>query len=36
MTVGVFTVLYQQLPFEDLLDKVAALGIDAGALGTGQ
>jgi sugar phosphate isomerase/epimerase len=32
---GVFTVLYQDLPFEEMLDKVAAVGLDAVELGTG-
>jgi sugar phosphate isomerase/epimerase len=32
---GVFTVLYQALPFEEMLDKVAAMGIEAVELGTG-
>ena len=35
MKLGVFTVLYQQLPFEEMLDKVAELGLDAVELGTG-
>lgn len=35
MKLGVFTVLYQQLPFEEMLDKVAGLGLDAVELGTG-
>jgi len=35
MKVGVFTVLYQHLPFEEMLDKVAAMGIEAVELGTG-
>jgi sugar phosphate isomerase/epimerase len=32
---GVFTVLYGDLPFEQMLDKVAELGVDAVELGTG-
>jgi sugar phosphate isomerase/epimerase len=32
---GVFTVLYQDLPFEEALDKLAALGIEAVEIGTG-
>ena len=35
MKLGVFTVLYQQLPFEEMLDKIAAMGIEAVELGTG-
>ena len=29
MKLGVFTVLYQDLPFEEALDKLAALGVEA-------
>jgi sugar phosphate isomerase/epimerase len=32
---GVFTVLYRDLPFEQMLDKVVELGLDAVELGTG-
>jgi sugar phosphate isomerase/epimerase len=32
---GVFTVLYRDLPFEAMLDEVAELGLDAVELGTG-
>jgi sugar phosphate isomerase/epimerase len=32
---GVFTVLFAELPFEQMLDRVAALGIEAVELGTG-
>jgi sugar phosphate isomerase/epimerase len=32
---GVFTVLYSDLPLEQMLDKVAAIGLDAVELGTG-
>jgi sugar phosphate isomerase/epimerase len=32
---GVFTVLYQDLPFEEALDKLAALGVEAVEIGTG-
>ncbi len=32
---GVFTVLYQNLPFEEMLDKVAEMGIETVELGTG-
>jgi len=32
---GVFTVLYRDLPFDQMLDKVAGLGLDAVELGTG-
>lgn len=35
MRIGVFTVLFQQLPFEQALDKIAALGITAVEIGTG-
>lgn len=35
MKLGLFTVLYQQLPFEEMLDKIAAMGIEAVELGTG-
>lgn len=35
MKLGVFTVLYQNLPFEEMLDKVAAMGIQAVEIGTG-
>jgi sugar phosphate isomerase/epimerase len=32
---GVFTVPYRDLPFEEMLDTVAGLGLDAVELGTG-
>ncbi|HYZ13111.1 MAG TPA: sugar phosphate isomerase/epimerase [Actinomycetota bacterium] len=35
MKLGVFTVLYRELAFEQMLDKVKALGLDAVELGTG-
>ncbi len=35
MRIGVFTVLFQKLPFEAALDKIAAAGITAVELGTG-
>jgi sugar phosphate isomerase/epimerase len=35
MKLGVFTVLFRDLPFEVMLDKVAALGLEAVELGTG-
>ncbi len=35
MKLGVFTVLYQDLPFEEALDKLAALGVEAVEVGTG-
>ena len=35
MKLGVFTVLYRDLPFEEMLDKVVGLGLDAVELGTG-
>ena len=35
MRVGVLTVLYQDLPLEEALDKVAAMGAEAVELGTG-
>lgn len=35
MKLGVFTVLYGDLPFEQMLDKVVELGLDAIELGTG-
>ncbi|RZI52184.1 sugar phosphate isomerase/epimerase [Aeribacillus pallidus] len=35
MKLGVFTVLYQDLPFEKMLDKVREMGIEAIELGTG-
>lgn len=35
MKLGVFTVLYQNLAFEQMLDKVASMGIEAVELGTG-
>lgn len=35
MKLGVFTVLYADLPLEQMLDKVAAMGLDAVELGTG-
>ena len=35
MKLGVFTVLYQDLPFEEMLDKIVSLGLKAVELGTG-
>ncbi|PLT34463.1 sugar phosphate isomerase/epimerase [Bacillus sp. V5-8f] len=35
MKLGVFTVLYQNLPFEEMLDKLAGMGVEAVELGTG-
>jgi sugar phosphate isomerase/epimerase len=35
LRLGVFTVLFADLPFEAMLDRVAALGLDAVELGTG-
>ncbi len=35
MKLGVFTVLYQELPFEEMLDKVAGMGLEAVEIGTG-
>jgi sugar phosphate isomerase/epimerase len=35
MKLGVFTVLYQDLPFEEALDKVREMGVEAVELGTG-
>ncbi|RBW69684.1 sugar phosphate isomerase/epimerase family protein [Bacillus taeanensis] len=35
MKLGVFTVLYQDLPFEQMLDKVVEMGVEAVELGTG-
>ncbi|KKK37226.1 xylose isomerase [Mesobacillus campisalis] len=35
MKLGVFTVLYQNLPFEAMLDKLAEMGVEAVELGTG-
>jgi sugar phosphate isomerase/epimerase len=35
MKLGVFTVLYQELSLEETLDKLAALGVEAVELGTG-
>jgi len=35
MKLGVFTVLFSDLGFEPMLDRVAALGLDAVELGTG-
>jgi sugar phosphate isomerase/epimerase len=32
---GVFTVLYQKVPFEQVLDKLASLGVEAVEIGTG-
>ncbi|MDQ0972255.1 sugar phosphate isomerase/epimerase [Neobacillus niacini] len=34
MKLGVFTVLYQNLPFEVMLDKLADMGVEAVELGT--
>lgn len=35
MKLGVFTVLYQNLPFEAMLDKMVEMGVEAVELGTG-
>ena len=35
MKLGVFTVLFQHLPFEEMLDKVAGAGLTAVEIGTG-
>lgn len=35
MKLGVFTVLYQNLPFEEMLDKLVGMGVEAVELGTG-
>jgi sugar phosphate isomerase/epimerase len=35
MKLGVFTVLYQNLPFETMLDKLVEMGVEAVELGTG-
>jgi sugar phosphate isomerase/epimerase len=35
MKIGVFTVLYQELPFEEMLDKVVEMGVESIELGTG-
>ncbi len=35
MELGVFNPLYQNLPFEDMLDKLVQMGIEAVELGTG-
>ena len=35
MKLGVFTVLYGKLPFEEALDKLAELGVEAVEIGTG-
>ena len=35
MKLGVFTVLFSELALEPMLDRVAALGLDAVELGTG-
>ncbi|SFC40106.1 Sugar phosphate isomerase/epimerase [Bacillus sp. OV322] len=35
MKLGVFTALYQNLPFEEMLDKLAGMGVEAVELGTG-
>jgi sugar phosphate isomerase/epimerase len=35
MKLGVFTVLYQNVPFEDALDRLQALGVEAVEIGTG-
>ena len=35
MKLGVFTVLYADLPLEEMLDKVGAMGVEAVELGTG-
>lgn len=35
MKLGVFTVIFQDLPFEDMLDRVKSYGIEAVEIGTG-
>ncbi len=35
MRIGVFTVLFQNLPFEEMLDRVVAAGVSAVEIGTG-
>jgi sugar phosphate isomerase/epimerase len=35
LKLGVFTVLYQNLPFEFMLDKLAKMGVETIELGTG-
>lgn len=35
MKLGVFTPLYQNLPFEEMLDKLVGMGVEAVELGTG-
>ncbi|MCP8969778.1 sugar phosphate isomerase/epimerase family protein [Ectobacillus ponti] len=35
MKLGVFTVLYQSLPFEAMLDKLQSMGVEAVEIGTG-
>jgi sugar phosphate isomerase/epimerase len=35
MKIGVFTVLYRHLPFEDALDRIAARGVEAVEISTG-
>jgi sugar phosphate isomerase/epimerase len=35
MRIGVITVLYQDLPFEAMLDKVVSVGVTAVEIGTG-
>ncbi|AEJ44180.1 sugar phosphate isomerase/epimerase family protein [Alicyclobacillus acidocaldarius] len=35
MKLGIFTVLFSQMPFEEMLDHVAAAGVDAVEIGTG-
>jgi sugar phosphate isomerase/epimerase len=35
MRIGVFTVLFNQFPFEEALDKIAATGVTAVEIGTG-
>lgn len=35
MKLGVFTPLYQNLPFEEMLDKLAGMGVETVELGTG-
>src|SRR5258708_27224263 len=35
MKIGVFTVLFQQLPFEEMLDRVRSAGVEAVEIGTG-
>jgi len=35
MKLGVFTVLYQNLPFEEMLDKLVEMGVEAVEIGTG-